>query len=75
MEYGTIIRDALLTTVLAICAERVVNKIKNWWYREEDIDINDIHIDFIPQTENDEHVIVTRKGKHPEIFKYFSDVN
>ncbi len=29
MEYGSIIRDALLTTVLAICAKRVVNKIKN----------------------------------------------
>jgi len=29
MEHGTIIRDGLLTTVLAICAERVVNKIKN----------------------------------------------
>ncbi len=39
MEYGSIKRDALLTTVLAICAERVVNKIKKWWYREEDIDI------------------------------------
>ena len=29
MEYGSIKGDALLTTVLAICAERVVNKIKN----------------------------------------------
>ena len=75
MDISSIVRDSVLTTILAICAERVVNKIKRWWYREEDIDINNIHIDFIPQTENDEHVIVTRKGKHPEIFKYFSDVN
>jgi len=75
MDISSIVRDSILTTILAICAERIVNKIKRWWYREEDIDINNIHIDFIPQTENDEHVIVTRKGKHPEIFKYFSDVN
>ena len=75
MDIQSIVRDSILTTVLALCAERVITRIKKWWYREEDIDINNIHIDFIPQTENDEHVIVTRKGKHPEIFKYFSDVN
>ena len=75
MDISTIVRDSILTIILALRAERVITRIKKWWYREEDIDINNIHIDFIPQTKNDEHVIVTRKGKHPEIFKYFSDVN
>ena len=75
MEYGTIIRDALLTTVLAICAERVVNKIKKCWYREVDVDINDIKINFIPETTDEEKILIIRKGHKPEIFKYFSDVN
>ena len=47
MEYVHIMRDAILTTVLAVCAERFVNKFKKWWYSVEDININDIHIDFI----------------------------
>ncbi len=74
MDVVNLIRDSIITVVLALCAERVVNKFKNWWYKEEDIDINDVHIDFIPQTTNDETIIVTRKGKNPEVFKYFSDV-
>ena len=74
MDIPTIIRDSILTTVLALCAERVVSRIKKWWYREEDIDINNVHIDFIPQTTEDEALIITRKGKTPEIFKFFSDV-
>lgn len=74
MEISNLIRDSIITTILALCAERVVNRIKKWWYKEEDIDINNVHIDFIPQSTNDEKIIVTRKGKNPEIFKYFSDV-
>ncbi len=74
MDIPSIVRDSILTTILALCAERVITRIKKWWYSEEDIDINNIHIDFIPQTTDDEQVIVTRKGKNPEIFKYFSDV-
>ena len=74
MDVINLIRDSVITVVLALCAERVVNKIKNWWYKEEDIDINDVHINFIPQTTHDETIIVTRKGKNPEVFKYFSDV-
>ena len=75
MDISIIVRDAILTSVLALCAERVVIRIKKWWYSEEDITIDNIHIDFIPQTTEDEKMIITRKGKSPEIFKYFSDVN
>jgi len=74
MDIPSSVRDSILTTVLALCAERVITRTKKWWYSKEDINIDSIHIDFIPQTTNDEQVIVTRKGKNPEIFKYFSDV-
>ena len=46
-------RDSIITTVLVVCAEKNT-RITNWWYKEEDIDINDVHIDFIPQSTNDE---------------------
>ena len=74
MEYAHIMRDAILTTILAICAERVVNKLKKWWYKEEDINIKDIHIDFIPERTEDERILITQAGHNPKVFKYFSDV-
>ena len=74
MEYAHIIRDAILTTVLAVCAERFVNKFKKWWYSEEDITINDLHIDFIPEKIEDETMLITQAGHNPKVFKYFSDV-
>ena len=74
MDITIIVRDAILTSVLAVCAERVINKCKKWWYREEDIDINNIHIDFIPERTEDETILITQTGHHPKVFKYFSDV-
>lgn len=74
MDISNLIRDSVITAVLAICAERVINRVKKWWYKKEDIDINDVHIDFVPQITEEEKIIVTRKGKNPEVFKYFSDV-
>lgn len=75
MDITNLIRDSVITVVLGLCAERIINKFKNWWYSEEDININNLHIDFIPQTTEEERMIITRKGKNPEIFKYLSNVN
>jgi len=74
MEYAHIMRDAALTTVLAICAERFVNKLKKWRCSEEDITINDLHMDFIPEETEDETILITQAGHNPKVFKYFSDV-
>ena len=69
-----IVRDSLIASILGFCGQKVYIKFKNWYYSEKDIDINDIHLDFIPQTTMDEVVIITRKGEDPELFKYFSKV-
>jgi len=74
IHYIEIVRDALVATSVGICGENIYRKVKNWYYHKEDININNIHIDFIPQTTEDEQMIITRKGKNPEVFKYFSDV-
>ena len=74
IHYIEIVRDALVATSVGICGEKIYRKVKNWYDHKEDIKINDIHIDFIPQTTEDEQMIITRKGKNPEVFKYFSDV-
>jgi H2-forming N5,N10-methylenetetrahydromethanopterin dehydrogenase-like enzyme len=69
-----IARDALVATSVGICGKKLYHKVKNWYYHKEDIEIKDIHIEFIPQTTEDEMVIITRKGKEPELFKYFSQI-
>ena len=74
MTVAKIIRDTVLTTILAICAERVINKFKKWWYSSEDIDVNNIHIDIIPERVEDETVLITQVAHHPKVYKYFSDV-
>ena len=74
MDITVIIRDAILTSVLAVCAERIINKFKKWRYSEEDIDINDYHINFIPERTEDETILITQTGHHPKVFIYFSDV-
>lgn len=74
IHYIEIIKDTLVATLVGICGKRVYYKVKNWYYHKEDININDVHIEFIPQTTEDEMVIITRKGKEPELFKYFSTV-
>ena len=74
MDITIIIRDAILTSVLAVCAERVINNFEKWCYSEEDIDINDYHINFIPERTEDETILITQTGHHPKVFKYFSDV-
>ena len=73
-DWPNLIRDSLITSVLAICAERIVNKIKNWYYSERDIKINDVHIDFIPQTTEEETMIITERNHNPKIFKFYSNV-
>ena len=69
-----IIRDSLIATLVGFCGQKVYIKVKNWYYGDKDIDINDIKISFEPQTTNDEMVIITRKDEKPEVFKYFSKV-
>ena len=69
-----IARDALVATSVGICGKKLYHKVKNWYYHKEDIEINDVHIELIPQTTEDEMVIITRKGKEPELFKYFSQI-
>ena len=69
-----IARDALVATSVGICGKKIYQKVKNWYYHKEDIEIKDVHIEFIPQTTEDEMVIITRKGKEPELFKYFSQI-
>jgi predicted flavoprotein YhiN len=53
-----IARDALVATSVGICGEKIYQKVKNWYYHKEDIDIKDIHIEFTPQTTEDEIVII-----------------
>lgn len=60
--------------IIGICAKSVYCNFYRWYHKEEDININDLHIDFVPETTDEEKIIVTRKGKNPEVFKYFSDV-
>ena len=74
MDVVNLIRDLIITTVLAVCAERIINRIKKWWYSEEDIAINDLHIDFIPEKTEDETILITQVGHNPKVFEYFSDV-
>ena len=69
-----ILRDSLIATLVGFCGQKVYIKVKNWYYGENDIDINDIKISFEPQTTEDEMVIITRKDEKPEVFKYFSKV-
>ena len=67
-----IVRDSLIASIVGFCGQKVYIKVKNWYYGDKDIDINDIKISFEPQTTEDEMVIITRKGEQPEVFKYFS---
>ncbi len=69
-----IVRDSLIATLVGMCGQKIYVKVKNWYYGDKDIDINDVKISFAPQTTEDEMVIITRKGEEPEIFKYFSQV-
>ena len=55
-----IARDALVATSVGICGKKLYHKVKNWYYHKEDIDINDVHIEFIPQTTEDEMIILTK---------------
>ena len=70
-----IARDALVATSVGICGKKIYQKVKNLYYHKEDIDINDVHIEFIPQATGDEMIIITRKCKEPELCKYFSTIN
>ncbi len=69
-----IVRDSLIATLVGMCGQKIYVKVKNWYYGDTDIDINDIKISFEPQTTADEMVIITRKDEKPEVFKYFSKV-
>ena len=66
-----IVRDSLIASILGFCGQKVYVKVKNWYNHDKDISLNDIHIDFIPKTSEDEVVIITRKGEAPELFKFF----
>ncbi len=55
-----IVRDSLIATLVGFCGQKVYVKVKHWYYGDKDIDINNIHIDFIPQTTNNEVIIITR---------------
>lgn len=73
MEFSNILRDVFIATVLAVFAERVVNRVKKWWYIEEDVNINDLHFEFIPEIEEGTGLIKQTR-RNPKVFKYFSDV-
>ena len=73
-DFTESIKDAIVALAVGICGKKLYRSMKKWWYSDEDIDINDFHIEFVPQITEEEKIIVTRKGKNPEIFKYFSDV-
>lgn len=75
MHYVEVIKDALVATLVAICGKQIYHKLKKYYYHRNDIDINDIHIAFIPQTTEDETILLTEKHHKPKVFKYFSDVN
>ena len=80
-----ILKDAVVTTMVGICGKVVYNNVRSYYNKhllqidekvyekQKEIDINNIHIEFVPQITNDEMVIITRKHKSPELFKYFSD--
>ena len=74
IHFIEIIKDTLVATLVGFCGKKVYHKVQNWYYNKKDLDINDIHIDFIPQATEDEMVIITRKGNQPEVFKYFSNI-
>ncbi len=69
-----IVRDSLIASIVGFCGQKIYMKVKNWYYGDNDININDVIINFQPQTTEDEVVIITRKNEQPELFKYFSQV-
>ena len=74
IHYLEIIKDAIVATLVDICGKKVHQKVNNLYYNKQDIDINNIHIEFTPQTTEDEIIIITHKGEHPELFKFLSKV-
>ena len=74
IHYFEIVRDGVVATIVGMCNKKIYCKVKNWYYKKEEININDIKLEFIPQTTEDEMIIITRKGKDPELFKFFSKV-
>ena len=71
MDIANLVRDSIITTILALCAERFINRVKKWWYSEEDIQFNNVRIDFMPEYQEDEKMIITRKGKIPKFSNIF----
>ena len=74
MGFPNVLRDVVLTTVLTICVERVFTKFKHWWYHKQNVDIDHVHIDFVPERTEDETVIITTKNHNPKLFKYLTVV-
>ena len=74
MHFLEIVRDSLMATLVGICGKKIYCKVKNWYNHDKDIDINSVHIDFIPTKTEDEVVIITKKGEQPELFKFYSKV-
>lgn len=74
MHYVEIIKDAMVATLVGFCGKKVYHKIQNWYYSKDDINIDDVKIQFIPQTSEEEMIIITHKNEKPELFKYYKTV-
>ena len=74
MHYVEIVRDTLLATVLGICGKKIYHRVKHW-YDPKSIDIDNRHVDFLPQIADDEVIVVTEKGHVPKLYKFISKHN
>ena len=71
MHYVEVVKDALVATLVAICGKQVYHKFKRWYYNTKCVEINDVHIEFIPQTTEEETILLTEKNHKPKVFKFF----
>ena len=74
MHYIEIVTKTLVATLVGICGKRIYHKITKWYYNEKTVKIDDVNIEFIPQTTEEETIIVNEKNKNPKVFKFYSSV-
>ena len=73
-DFSESIKDAIVALAVGICGKSVYRRGKRWYYNEKALRIDDINIEFVPQTTEEETIIVNEKNKNPRMFKFYSNV-